>query len=111
MVTYAGHAVIVYSTVLYTVEVAHGAEAVVVRTDEVFFPTGQLVTSGGQEVIVYSTVERTVDVDQTGAVMDGVGVSVAVTGQMVVPTLMISVVTDPFLAGQSVTVAAHEVIV
>lgn len=33
------------------------------------------------------------------------------TGQTVVEMAMISVVTDPTLAGQSVTVAAHEVIV
>jgi hypothetical protein len=36
---------------------------------------------------------------------------VAVTGQTVVDTAMISVVTWPILLGQSVTVAAHEVMV
>lgn len=39
------------------------------------------------------------------------GVSVAATGQTVVYKEMISVVTDPILAGQSVTVAAQDVIV
>jgi hypothetical protein len=38
-------------------------------------------------------------------------VSAAVTGQMVVYKEMTSVVTLPILAGQSVTVAAHEVTV
>jgi hypothetical protein len=38
-------------------------------------------------------------------------VSVAVTGQMVVYSEMMSVVTFPTLAGQSVTVAAQEVTV
>ena len=47
------------------------------------------------------------------AVLVGYGapVSVAVTGQIVVYREMISVVTEPILAGQSVTVAAQEVIV
>jgi hypothetical protein len=36
---------------------------------------------------------------------------VAVTGQIVVYIEMMSVVTEPSLAGQSVTVAAHEVMV
>jgi hypothetical protein len=40
-----------------------------------------------------------------------VGVVAAVTGQMVVYFEMISVVTFPIRAGQSVTVAAQEVIV
>lgn len=43
--------------------------------------------------------------------VDEVWVSVSVTGQMVVEIAMISVVTEPTRAGQSVTVAAHEVIV
>lgn len=37
--------------------------------------------------------------------------SVAVTGQIVVEMAMISVVTDPDRAGQSVMLAAHEVMV
>jgi hypothetical protein len=47
------------------------------------------------------------------AVLVGYGapVSVAVTGQIVVYREMISVVTEPILAGQSVTVAAQEVMV
>jgi len=45
----------------------------------------------------------------TGA--EVVAVSVAVTGQMVVYKLIMSVVTDPIRAGQSVTVAAQLVIV
>jgi len=45
--------------------------------------------------------------------MAGCGVVVvdAETGQMVVYSSMVSVVTWPILAGQSVTVAAHEVMV
>lgn len=39
------------------------------------------------------------------------GVSVSVTGQTVVERMMVSVVTLPIRAGQSVTVAAQEVIV
>jgi hypothetical protein len=41
-------------------------------------------------------------------ILDAVGV---VTGQMVVYSEMVSVVKEPILAGQSVTVAAQEVIV
>jgi hypothetical protein len=37
--------------------------------------------------------------------------SVSVTGQTVVYREMMSVVTDPIRAGQSVTVAAHDVMV
>jgi hypothetical protein len=41
----------------------------------------------------------------------GAGISVAVTGQTVVVSDITSVVTEPIRAGQSVTVAAQEVIV
>ena len=51
-----------------------------------------------------------VDDDGPAAPEDGTPVSVAVTGQMVVYS-MTSVVTDPILAGQSVTVGAQEVTV
>lgn len=49
-------------------------------------------------------------VDDEPAAPDGTPVSVAVTGQMVVYS-MTSVVTDPILAGQSVTVGAQEITV
>jgi hypothetical protein len=49
--------------------------------------------------------------EEAAVVGYGAAVSVAVTGQMVVYKEMMSVVTWPILAGQSVTVAAHEVMV
>lgn len=70
-----------------------GQTTVVVRTEEVFLPMGQLVTVGAHEVMVYSTVVRMVEVDIGAQVVDGAEVSVSVTGQMVVYKLMISVVT------------------
>ena len=95
-----------------------GQTVVVVRTSEVTFPTGQLVTVGLQDVIVYVVVTRIVDVTYPGSdsgtncVEVGLepGFSVSVTGQTVVEMAMISVVTWP-LPGQLVTVGAHEVIV
>jgi len=61
-------------------------------------PAGELVEAE------YTTV------DDEPAAPDGTPVSVAVTGQMVVYS-MTSVVTDPILAGQSVTVGAQEITV
>lgn len=83
---------------------------------------GQSVTVGAQDVIVYTCVVYTVDVVMgvvAGGGTAGVDVaavwppllSVSVTGQMVVVTLITSVVTLPILAGQSVTVGAQDVIV
>ncbi len=69
--------------------------------------------------MVYSTVLYTVEVVYSAAeVIEAVAVAVAATedsdsstGQTVVYIEMMSVVTEPILAGQSVTVAAQEVIV
>lgn len=70
--------------------VVTGQTVVEVTTEEVFDPTGQLVTVGAQEVIVYSMVEKIVEVVHgTSVEVDGVGIGVAVdslsvTGQTVV---------------------------
>lgn len=82
-------------------------------------PRGQSVTLGAQLVIVYTEVAYTVDVVIGVAMEVGTGdeadpkaelwVSAAVTGQTVVETAMVSVVTDP--TGQLVTVGAQLVIV
>ncbi len=68
LVTVGGQDVIVYSVVVVIVEVVQGVSVgdvvlvtgqtvVEVMTEEVFDPTGQLVTVGAQDVMVYSTVE------------------------------------------------------
>ncbi len=72
--------------------------------------SGQLVTVAGHFVIVYTVVEYTVLVVRGTDDVVGTGVSVSVTGQMVVYHGITSVVTcGP--AGQLVTVGAHEVTV
>jgi len=71
-----------------------------------------LVTVGAQEEMVMTSVVKRVSVPLAEAVGYGAAdFSVAVTGQMVVLTVRSSVVTWPILAGQLVTVAAHEVTV
>lgn len=70
------------------------------------------------ETVVPHDVEKVVPLVLTTPVCEGNGTPVAVmtasdsasaTGHTVVETTTISVVTDPILAGQSVTDAAHDV--
>jgi hypothetical protein len=68
------------------------------------------VTVAGQAVIVTTRVDRSVDVERSTP-PGPVGCAVAVTGQTVVDTTMVSVTTDVDCAGQSVTVAGQAVMV
>jgi hypothetical protein len=95
-----------------TTELVAGAEGAEVGASEL---VSQMVVV---EVDMAATVEAgeliaTVPLDKAEVVGYGtlLLVSVAVTGQMVVYSEMMSVVTWPTLAGQSVTVAAQEVTV
>lgn len=95
-----------------TTELVAGAEGAEVGASEL---VSQMVVV---EVDIAATVETgeliaTVPLDKAEVVGYGtlLLVSVAVTGQMVVYSEMMSVVTWPTLAGQSVTVAAQEVTV
>lgn len=95
-----------------TTELVAGAEGAEVGASEL---VSQMVVV---EVDIAATVEAgeliaTVPLDKAEVVGYGtlLLVSVAVTGQMVVYSEMMSVVTWPTLAGQSVTVAAQEVTV
>lgn len=64
------------------------------------------------EACVVGTLEIKVEAEVETAVVEALDfASASVTGQMVVPTEMTSVVTAPSLPGQSLTVGAHEVIV
>ena len=86
-------------------------------TVDVTEPTGQLFTEAAQEVIVYDFVTEIVEVIGTagalvaGAVVAGADVATEETGQTVVDTAIVSVVTFPIWAGQFVTVGAHAVTV
>lgn len=87
---------------------------IVVETGIVFVvtdPTGQFVTVAGHLVIVSTRVVYTVEVVySSGEDVGELGVvSVSVTGQIVVETAIVLVVTEP--TGQFVTVAGHFVIV
>lgn len=68
------------------------------------------MTVAGQAVIVTTRVDTRVEVE-TSTPPGPVGCAVAVTGQTVVETTMVSVTTDVELAGQSVTVVGHAVMV
>lgn len=100
------------------------ATTVSVATEVVLSRAGQLVTVEGQAVTVTVRVEKKVSVvywypppfpGATGEPVmiepPGWAVVVASTGQMVVETRIVSVVTYVLRAGQSVTVAAQAVIV
>jgi len=75
---------------------------------------GQLVIVGAQLVIVYTEVAYTVEVVDAGGGGGGAygtEVAASLTGQTVVYSAMVSVVTDPNKAGQLVIVGAQLVIV